>query len=490
MEQATDADTGETREIAEAGAAAPPLIVDLDGTLLRTDMLHEALTVHLGAKPLDLLAMPGRLKAGKAGFKRWLAGEVTPEIETLPLNQAVIAKIEEARDAGRRVELVTASDQSYADKIAAHLVLFDAAHGSDGSRNLGGEAKAAFLVERFGKGGYDYIGDSKADLPVWASARTALVVGKAAKLPVQAEGAVETLPGAGSTKAVIKAMRPHQWLKNALIFVPALAAVQFDLGTLAMAFLAFACFSLIASSVYIINDILDLGSDRRHPRKCKRPFAAGDVAIKDGIVLAGGLFVTAFLAAILFAPMAFVVVLAIYYALTFGYSLILKHKSVLDICTLAGLYSIRVVAGGAACAIYLSPWLLAFSMFVFLSLAAVKRQAEMVDLLNTDPKRKTGRPYEVDDLPVIRSIAMSAGYAAVLVLALYIQSQTAIAQYEVPEAFWMACPILLYWLTRMVMVTHRGGMSDDPIVFALRDKTSWAVIGLCFLAAVVAKVGF
>ncbi|MEM8699241.1 MAG: UbiA family prenyltransferase, partial [Pseudomonadota bacterium] len=334
------------------------------------------------------------------------------------------------------------------------------------------------------------IGDSKADLPVWAAARTALVVGKAAKLPVKAEGAVETLPGAGSTKAVIKAMRPHQWLKNALIFVPALAAVQFDPGTLAMALLAFACFSLIASSVYIINDILDLGSDRRHPRKCKRPFAAGDVAIKDGIVLAGGLFVTAFLAAILFAPMAFVVVLAIYYALTFGYSLILKHKSVLDICTLAGLYSIRVVAGGAACAIYLSPWLLAFSMFVFLSLAAVKRQAEMVDLLNTDPKRKTGRPYEVDDLPVIRSIAMSAGYAAVLVLALYIQSQTAIAQYEVPEAFWMACPILLYWLTRMVMVTHRGGMSDDPIVFALRDKTSWAVIGLCFLAAVVAKVGF
>ena len=481
MDQAVDKSAGETSDV--------PLIVDLDGTLLRTDMLHEALVMHVAARPANIFGLPGQLSAGKAGFKRWLAGQVTPEIETLPLNKEVLSLIGAARKAGRRVALVTASDQSYADAIAAHTGLFDEAHGSDGHRNLGGAEKAAFLVQRFGEGGYDYIGDSKADLPVWASARKALTVGKAASLPVSAHHSVEPVPGKSSKTSLLRAMRPHQWLKNSLIGVPALGAAQFDAVTILMVVLAFACFSLTASSVYIINDILDLPSDRRHPRKSKRPFAAGDASIKDGVLLAGVLFASAFLVAILFMPWQFVLVLAVYYVLTFGYSLIIKRRAVLDICTLAGLYSIRVVAGGAATGIFLSPWLLAFSMFVFLSLAAVKRQAEMVDLLNTDPKRKTGRPYEVEDLPVIRSIAMSAGYASVLVLALFINSRTMEVEYALPEAFWMVCPLMLYWLTRMVMVTHRGGMSDDPIVFALRDRPSWAVMALIFLFYVIAKVG-
>lgn len=467
----------------------PPLVVDLDGTLLRTDMLHEGLTMHLAARPHHLFALPGRLSGGKAAFKRWLASQTVPDIETLPLNKEVIRLITKARSAGRHVALVTASDQAYADAISTHTGLFDEVHGSDGVRNLGGSEKAAFLTDRFGVGGFDYVGDSKADLPVWAVARNAITVGKAHTLPVRTRGEIHRVPDTGKKYAWIKALRPHQWLKNALIAVPMLTAGQLDLATIMLVIVAFFCFSLTASSVYIINDILDLASDRRHPRKSKRPFASGEVSIRKGGVMAVGLFLVAFAVALIFMPLAFFFVLAVYYATTFAYSLFLKKKAVVDVCTLAGLYSLRVIAGGVATSIILSPWLLAFSMFVFLSLAAVKRQAEMMDLLHTNPERKTGRPYEVDDLPIIRNIAMSAGYAAVLVLALYINSQTAEASYAVPEAFWMVCPLMLYWLTRMVMVTHRGRMSDDPIVFALRDKVSWGVVALIILAATYARVG-
>ncbi|MEM0945047.1 MAG: UbiA family prenyltransferase [Pseudomonadota bacterium] len=320
--------------------------------------------------------------------------------------------------------------------------------------------------------------------------RHAYTVGRAQRLSVSAGGEVKPLGGPGPRGAWLRAIRPHQWLKNALIAVPMLTAFQLEATTLAMVLVAFVCFSLTASSVYLINDLLDLADDRRHPRKSKRPFAAGDLGIRDGLFLAAGLIVSAFSLALAAMPLGFIAVLGIYYAATFAYSLALKRRSVLDVCTLAGLYSMRVIAGGVATGIHLSPWLLAFSMFIFLSLAAVKRQAEMTDLLNTDPTRKTGRPYEVEDLPVIRSIAMSAGYASVLVMALYVNSSEAISRLAVPEAIWLICPLLLYWVTRMVLVTHRGQMTDDPIVFAIRDRTSTVVVLLMVAAAALARVGW
>ncbi|MEM8841561.1 MAG: UbiA family prenyltransferase, partial [Pseudomonadota bacterium] len=402
----------------EVAAEAVPLIVDLDGTLLSTDLLHESILNFVAKDPVKALQMPAWLKDGKAGFKRRLTGLTTPDFETLPLNPAVIAEIEAARAQGRKVILVTASDQIYADQIGEHVGLFDEVHGSDGTTNLGAEAKAAFLVERFGKGGYDYIGDSRADLPVWASARDAIVVRSHRNLDVRATGTVREIETQdGGTKALIRALRPHQWFKNTLIAVPMLTAYHFDGPTILMVALAFICFSLTASGVYIINDLLDLPSDRRHPRKQKRPFAAGVVPVMLGVKVAAGLWLVSFLIALAVLPGAFVLTLIVYFVATFAYSLVLKKRAIVDICTLTGLYSLRVIAGGTATGILISPWLLAFAMFFFLALAAVKRQAEMTDLAHNDPTRKTGRPYEVEDLPVIREIAVAAGYASVLVMA-------------------------------------------------------------------------
>ncbi|MEM7671460.1 MAG: UbiA family prenyltransferase, partial [Pseudomonadota bacterium] len=435
-------------------------------------------------------ALPFWLGEGKAGFKRRVAEAACPDIETLPLNSAVLDEIDAARTAGRRVVLATASDQIYADAVGRHLELFDEVHGSDGTRNLGGAEKAAFLEDRFGRAGYDYIGDSAVDLPVWAAGREGIVVDGGHAPSAEAPGGVREIADTPrEATALLRALRPHQWLKNALIAVPMLTAYQFDLMTLGLVAMAIMAFSLTASGVYIINDLLDLASDRRHPRKSRRPFAAGEVSVATGVATAFGLWIGAFLVAILTLPGPFLLVLGIYFAATFAYSLFLKKRAVMDICTLAGLYCMRIVAGGAATGIVISPWLLAFSMFFFLALAAIKRQAEMTDLAHTDPGRETGRPYDVDDLPIIRNIAMSGGYAAVLVMALYINSKTAVARFPLPEALWLICPLLLYWMTRLVMVTHRRRMTDDPIVFALRDFVSWAVgIGIV-AAAVVARVG-
>ncbi|MEM6906616.1 MAG: UbiA family prenyltransferase, partial [Pseudomonadota bacterium] len=327
----------------DAARAEPPLVVDLDDTLVRTDLLFEGLLTHLGQQPGDLRRLPGWLASGKAGFKRRLAERASPEIETLPLNSDVVAQIEASRAVGQRVVLVTASDQIYADQVAEMLGLFDEVHGSDGQRNLGGAEKARFLEERFGRGGYDYIGDSKRDLPVWAAGRHAYTVGRAQRLSVSAGGEVKPLGGPSPRGAWLRAIRPHQWLKNALIAVPMLTAFQLEATTLAMVLVAFVCFSLTASSVYLINDLLDLADDRRHPRKSKRPFAAGDLGIRDGLFLAAGLIVSAFSLALAAMPLGFIAVLGIYYAATFAYSLALKRRSVLDVCTLAGLYSMRVI---------------------------------------------------------------------------------------------------------------------------------------------------
>ncbi|MEM9100157.1 MAG: UbiA family prenyltransferase [Pseudomonadota bacterium] len=470
---------------------AIPLVVDLDGTLVRSDLLHEGLLRLVSDRPDKIASLGKWLSGGKAQFKRQLAQTVTPDIESLPYDPEILRRIEAAKEDGRPVALVTASDQAYADQVAAHLGHFDEVHGSDGTRNLGGEEKAAFLTERFGKAGFDYIGDSKADLPVWAAARHALIVAQGHDLPAQpAEEVIQVETAPLTTTALIRALRPHQWLKNSLIALPMVAAFQFDGPTLWAVILAFICFSLTASGVYVVNDLLDLPADRRHPRKCKRPFAAGEVPIKTGILTAACLWGVSGLLALALLPWLFCAFLLIYFVITFAYSLGLKKKAVVDICTLAALYSLRIIAGGAATGIVISPWLLAFAMFLFLALAAIKRQAEMTDLEKTDPTRVTGRPYQVEDLPIIRSIAMSSGYSAVLVMALYINSKTAGSRFELPEALWLICPLLLYWMTRMVMVTHQGRMTDDPIVFTLRDKVSWGVGAAIVLSGLAARYGF
>lgn len=465
------------------------LVVDLDGTLIRTDSLHEALLGLVARDPRMLLRVPGWVAAGRSALKARVAERHVIEGEGLPYNEAVIETIRAARAAGRRVALVSAADQRQVTAVADHLGLFDEAHGSTPELNLKGAAKARFLTERFGEGNFDYIGDSSADAPVWAAARRALTVGADARLRARAEAANSDIthlsPPAARGSAMLRALRPHQWSKNALIFLPVLAA--HDVTTLGPVLLAFVAFCLTASAVYVVNDLLDLPADRAHPRKRARPFAAGALEPKTGLAMAGILLLGAALLAVAVGQGRFFLALGLYLLVTFAYSLRLKRELIVDVITLAGLYTVRIVAGGAAAAVVLSPWMLGFSMFLFLSLAAVKRQAELTDQAMTG-RGSAGRAYEVDDLPVLRGMALSAGYASVMVLALYISSPDVQQLYRSPTILWGVCPLLLYWVSRMVMVTHRGRMTDDPIVFAARDRTSLLVVGTSVAVVIAAKL--
>lgn len=458
----------------------PVLVVDLDGTLLRSDMLFESFWSALGQNWQSPIKATQSLLNGKAALKRYLSGVARVDVATLPFDPDVIAYIEEWRSQGGRTALVTATDSTIAQSIADHLGLFDEVHGSDGETNLKGAHKASFLVDRFGKDQFAYMGDSKADLAVWDHTQHAITVNapksvRAATNKIAPDAEHLTTQDA-SLRPYLKALRPHQWLKNMLVFLPMLASHQLDGTSFLLSLMAFISFSLVASSVYVVNDLLDLAADRAHPRKCQRPFAAGRIPISHGTWMAFGTLALGIAIAIAVGPM-FLLVMAMYYALTTAYSLYLKRRMVVDICLLAGLYTIRIVAGSAATGIPLSVWLLAFSIFFFLSLAAVKRQAELVDSAARGKLAASGRGYVVDDLPIISMIAISSGYVAVLVMALYVNSPNVVELYARPETLWGVCAVLLFWLTRTIMIAHRGQMHDDPVVYAAKDRVSQ----LCFL---------
>lgn len=457
-----------------------PLVLDLDGTLCRTDTLHEALAGLGAQQPRALVSVARRLGTGKAAVKAWIGSRCVIPGAGLPYRDEVIELARSARAEKRQVILVSASDQRQVDEVASHLGLFDGAFGTGeatGGTNLSGSAKRDFLVARYGEGGFDYVGDAAVDVPVWRAARRAYTVGADEALRRAAEQVNEEClhlapPTGRNWRTWLRALRPHQWSKNLLVFLPILAA--HDFSGFAPTLAAFVAFSLTASSVYLINDILDLPADRAHPRKRLRPFAAGEIAIRDGLLLAGGLMAAAVALSLALTPLIFLGVLALYYVTTFAYSLSLKRRLIVDIIALAALYTLRIIAGAAAASVVLSPWMLGFSMFLFLSLAAVKRQAELTDLLKSGRSQTAGRAYETDDLPVLRSMALSSGYAAVLVFALYIDSENVVDLYSRPEALWLICPLLIYWISRIVMTTHRGHMTDDPIVYAATDRISQA----------------
>lgn len=357
---------------------------------------------------------------------------------------------------------------------------------SDGLRNLAGTHKAQALCDQYGSGGFDYAGNAAPDLQVWRHARHAVVVNASARVvrATQDRFTVERVfeRKDGGLRAWVRALRLHQWLKNLLVFLPLAAAhLMLSREAAGRAVLAFLCFGLCASGVYVLNDLLDLDADRAHPRKRRRPFASGALSLHSGLV-AGPLLIAA--AFVLAAPLSwsFGLVLGAYFVLTMGYSLFLKRVPMLDTVVLAGLYTIRIVAGAAAIRIGLSFWLLAFSMFLFFSLALVKRYTELHSLLR-DGKSRVARGYAVEDLGLVQSLGAASGYLSVLVLALYINSTASEALYRHPQILWLLCPALLYWLSRTWLIAHRGAMHDDPVVFALTDNVSRIVLALC--AAVV-----
>jgi len=453
---------------------SPVLVVDLDGTLIRSDILYETFWSAFASDWKMPFRAMAALRQGKAALKRALAARAKVDVTSLPYDPAVLERVRDWRAAGGRTALVSASDQEMVSAIAAHLGLFDVAHGSADGTNLKGAEKAAFCTRSFGEG-YHYMGDAAADLPVWQAAARAITVNAAPatraavdRLGVEAEH-LTTVPAPG--RAYLRALRPHQWMKNLLVFVPMFTAHQMTPGNILASLAAFAAFSLIASSVYVLNDLLDLSADRSHPRKRSRPFAAGTIPIAQGTFMAGGLLLAGLLvAALLGGP--FLLVMVGYFAMTTGYSLYLKRRLVVDICALAVLYTIRILAGGAATDLPISVWLLAFSIFLFFSLAAVKRQAELVDGIASGKVTAHGRGYHVDDLSLVESMATSAGYVAVLVMALYASTDGVADIYSAPHMLWGICLVLLYWISRMVMIAHRGKMHDDPVVFAVKDPVS------------------
>lgn len=473
--------------------AAVPLVVDLDGTLLRSDLLLESSLAFVRARPLRALAPLAWLGGGKAALKRRLAEAADVDVAALPYDQRVLALIARERALGRRIVLATASDRRYAEQVAAHLGLFDEVLASDDGVNLSAGRKRDALLRRYGHQGYDYAGNSSDDLPVWASARHAHVVGAGAALErrARAQGNVASvLPGpapGARLRALLKALRVHQWAKNLLILLPLLAAHVADQPPrLLAALLAFVCFSLCASSVYLLNDLLDVADDRHHKSKRQRPFAAGSLSLLAGVALAPLLLAAAFGLALWLLPWKFAAVLLGYYALTLAYSLHLKRVMALDAIALAALYTARLIAGAAAFAVPLTFWMLAFSMFMFLSLALVKRYAELREARSRgDDGKARGRGYFPGDLEMIASLGAASGYLAVLVLALYTQDRATVALYRQPQLIWLACPLLLLWTTRIWMLTHRGLMHDDPVVFALKDRAS-LLIGLLFGAIFLA----
>lgn len=459
------------------------LVVDLDGTLLKSDMLYESFWSAFGNDWRTPFKSIAALMRGKAALKDYLGLVAGMRVETLPYDDHVIAYIRDYRMGGGRVALVTASSQILADKIASHLQIFDEVHGSDSKHNLKGANKSAFLIERFGKGAFTYMGDALADLPVWQASQKIVTVNASSALRRKTNKLGKPVEHLATKKLAIrpyiKALRPHQWLKNILIFVPMLLAHQLDAATITMNLMGFVAFSLVASSVYVINDLLDLKADRAHPRKSARPFASGAVSVAHGGGMACALLLAGVAIAAAYGP-AFLVALAAYYVLTTAYSLWLKRAIVVDICVLAGLYTMRIIAGGVLTGIELSFWLLAFSVFFFLSLAAVKRQAELSDMLGRNVQFAEGRGYHADDLPIISIVGLAAGYTSVLVLAQYINSPDVQHLYSSPWALWAICCVLLYWVTRIVLITHRGLMNDDPVVFAMKDRVSHISLLLMF----------
>ena len=466
------------------------LVVDLDETLSRTDTLHEALLQSCAHRPAVLWQLARIGPRNKAAFKASVAEQGVMQVDHLALNRDVLDQIEQACAAGRKVALVSASDHRQVQAVADQLGLFDEAFGTGAPEvqgsNLGGQCKADFLTARYGAKGFDYIGDCARDIPVWQAAASAYAVAPSAGLQAEAARAGVTLQAVGAEtgnrRAYLKVLRPHQWVKNALIFLPMLAAQQFDGFWYAV--LAFVLFSFMASSVYVFNDLVDLASDRAHARKRRRPFAAGNIPLAHGMIMGLGLLGVSFLVSLLVMPWVFSLALAIYFAVTVAYSFSLKRKLIVDVIVLAVLYTMRIIAGGAATGIVPSPWLLAFSVFLFYALASVKRQAELIDLAEQQKDATPGRGYLTSDVSIMQMLSISSGQAAVLVFALYLYSPAVAELYTTPEVLWLICPVLLYWLSRIAILTHRGFMHDDPIVFAAKDRVS------LFTAAVVAVIVF
>lgn len=475
---------------ADQPITSPVLVVDLDATLLKTNLLLECLLALLREKPQYVFVLPLWLLRGKAHLKQQIARRVLLDLRVLPYRNEFLHYLETQRAEGRSLVLATANDEQIARQVADHLKLFDSILASDGTTDLSGESRRDRLVAQFGEKGFDYAGNDRHDAVVWASARKVILVGSnpqvssGAARVAQVERVFEDQRK--GPVPYLEALRPRHWLKNLLVFVPLVAAHRVhEIGLLGKALLAFLAFGCYASSGYLLNDLLDLSADRHHPQKRLRPFAAGDLPLSYALAMIPALLGLGCILGRLLSPPCLGVLL-IYFALTVTYSLYVKKIVLLDVILLAGLYTIRIMAGSASVGIWPSYWLLAFSTFLFLSLALVKRYGELVIMRSIEGKEAKARGYEMADGELLAAMGTASGYLAVLVLALYITSGTAQVLYGRHELMWFLCPLLLYWISHVWLIAHRGRMHDDPLVFATRDRTSRTLILLMCATALLA----
>ncbi len=478
-------------------AALAPLYVDLDGTLVLGDTLWESFAQLVRRSPLAALTCLLALLRGRAAFKHAVASRVALAPSTLQYNAPVVEFVRAEAARGRPVILATAADERIAAAVAQHLGCFEHVIASNGENNLKGRRKLA-AIEAHARSAcdtaaFDYIGDSRADRSIWRAAGRAMVVSGtpqgAARLAGKAPLARHFARPAAGARDLLKAMRLHQWVKNVLVFAPiVLSHTYAEFDRLLLGGVAFVCFGLTASATYLWNDVLDLPSDRAHPRKQRRPIAAGRIAIPAALGLSAALLLLGFGTALAFLPPLAALMLAGYVGLTVTYSMALKEKLLVDAMMLGFLYAYRILFGGVSMAIVVSDWLIAFSVFFFLGLALVKRYSEISARIDQQPARIAGRGYYTGDREVIGVLGIASNFTSILILALYITSPAVVQLYRHPQALWGVCFVMIYWLSRVWVLCHRGQMPDDPIVFAIRDKVSLYAGGLCLAAVMAAKL--
>lgn len=471
---------------------ATSLYVDLDGTLLKSDVLFESFfalckkNLFLAFKSIFFLLF------GKSSFKHYIAQHVDIDAKYLPFYQDFVQYLHEQKHKKRRLILATASNEKFAYQIAAHFGFFDDVISSSAIRNIAGKEKLKIIMEHCQGDKFAYAGNGKIDVPIWEKAESAIMVNvpKSVSDEIKRRVLIEKqfyFPQNG-LRSILKAARLYQWVKNILLFVPVITSHKLtDLQIVGHSLIAFVAFSLCSSSVYLLNDLLDLQADREHPLKCHRPLASGSVSLQAAALMIV-LLSFSFLAVSMTISIEFTATLLVYYSLSIIYSKFFKNIVLIDVLVLSFLYIIRVIAGAVAADINLSFWLLAFSMFIFLSLALVKRSTEIILIKKQDnPDKKNARDYELGDLSCINSMGISSGYLSVLVMALYINSQEVMLLYKTPEILWLICPILLCWINRMWLLASRGDMHDDPILFTIKDKYSY-IIGVLLSIIIIAAI--
>jgi 4-hydroxybenzoate polyprenyltransferase len=472
-----------------------PLLVDLDGSLILSDTLYETLLLVLKSSPWLVFILPFWLLQGKQVLKFQLAKRSTLNVSVLPFHEGVVDFLEREHEVNnRKIILCTGSWIEIAEDVCRLYPWMDSVVATNHDRNLTGENKAEWAVERFGKAGFDYLGNEEKDLHIWRLSRRALVVGDD-RLLRQVEKVVDVekqfLVVPVGLKICLKAIRIHQWAKNALVFVPMIASHQLSVNAFSQSALAFLSLSLCASATYLLNDMFDLEADRQHRVKKNRPLASGLLSIPSGILCGVFLMLAGFSLALLINDF-FVLAIVVYVILTVLYSFKLKKLQTVDVIVLASLFTVRVIAGGMAIEVHLSFWLLCFSMFMFLSLALVKRVAELIRVEQDESakggEKIKGRGYFAADIVILQSLGGAAGFLAVFVFALYINSEDVREMYRYPEILWLMCPVLGYWIMRVWMLVARNQMNEDPISFAVTDFNSWLACGIMAVVMIAAIV--